>query len=340
MLATATHDHKRVEDVRARLAVMSEFATEWAARVAEWIERCRPLQQDVKGKLTPTPGDIAILLQMVVGAWPPDLETSDTAGRAAFAVRLAQWQEKPLREAKLETDWAVPDNAYESAARELLLALVERNATPELLAAVVAFAQRLAPAGVVNGLSQTLLKLTVPGVPDIYQGTEFWDFSLVDPDNRRPVDFDARGRSLDEAPLRELVEPWRDGRIKQALIARTLAFRREHAALFSDGTYEPLEVRGRHSHRIIAFARRFERHVAVVVVPRMAARLLRAGEIGFEAAGWEDTVILVPEPRRLSNVFGPDEAVAEGPSISVGTLFRRLPVALLVSRGALMPHCT
>ena len=197
-----------------------------------------------------------MLLQMIVGAWPLDLGVDDAEGRRAFAERLAQWQEKALREAKLATDWAEPNETYETAARDLLVALVEKNAAPELLGDIVAFAQRISAAGAVNGLAQTLLKLTVPGVPDIYQGTEFWDFSLVDPDNRRPVDFAARAAGLDAAPLADLAAHWRDGRIKQAVIARTLALRRERPALFADGSYEPIAVRGEHADRVIAFARR------------------------------------------------------------------------------------
>ena len=220
MLATATHDHKRGEDVRARLAVLSEYADEWASALPGWIAQCERMRRMGDGALLPHAGDIAILFQMIVGAWPLDLDMRDDKGRAAFAERLAQWQEKALREAKLGTDWAAPNETYETAAREMLLSLIARNAAPALLAEIAAFTERIAPAGAVNGLAQTLLKLTAPGVPDIYQGTEFWDFSLVDPDNRRPVDFAVRTRALGTAPVGSLTRTWRDGRIKQALIAR------------------------------------------------------------------------------------------------------------------------
>jgi maltooligosyltrehalose synthase len=146
MLATATHDHKRGEDLRARLAVLSERAAEWASAVPGWIEQCRPLRRALDGTSLPHAADIAMLLQMIVGAWPLDLDMHDDAGRAAFAERLGQWQEKALREAKLATDWSLPNERYEAAARALLISLVARNAAPELLSGLVAFAERISPA--------------------------------------------------------------------------------------------------------------------------------------------------------------------------------------------------
>ena len=289
MLATATHDHKRGEDVRARLAVLSECADEWANLVTRWIVQCRPLRQERDGALIPRASDIAMLLQMVVGAWPPALDVHDENGRRDFAERLAQWQEKALREAKLATDWAVPNEAYEAAARPLVTSLVAEDTIPELLTEIFAFIERIAAAGAVNALAQTLLKLTAPGVPDIYQGTEFWDFSLVDPDNRRPVDFVLRTAGFDASSTEDLVKTWRSGRIKQALIFQTLALRRNKPKLFADGSYEPLEVRGKFADHVIAFARRLGPDVAITVVPRIASTLLVRREIGFKPDAWEDT---------------------------------------------------
>jgi maltooligosyltrehalose synthase len=188
MLATATHDHKRGEDVRARLAVLSEYASEWAQAVPRWLAQCAREQ--------PYPGDVAILFQMIVGAWPLDLDLGNDHGRNAFADRLAQWQEKALREAKLATDWVVPNEAYERAARELLLSLFAPNEQPALLSEIAAFAGRIAPAGAVNSLAQTLLKLTAPGVPDTYQarscGTSAWSTRTTD---GRSISRSARNRS-------------------------------------------------------------------------------------------------------------------------------------------------
>ena len=327
MLATATHDHKRGEDVRARLAVLSEKADEWARLLPHWIERCRSL---CESRDAPSPADIAMLLQILVGAWPLDLNVTEREGRRTFAERLERWQQKALREAKLATDWTVPNETYESAARYLTMSLVADNARPDLLNDIAAFATRISAAGAVNGLAQTLLKLTVPGVPDFYQGTEFWDLSLVDPDNRRPVDFDVRIAALYDSPLHMFLPHWRDGRIKQAVIARTLALRRACPALFADGSYEPLEVRGRFADRLIAFARRLGDQVAVTIVPRLASRLLRSEqEILFNAGAWADTVIAF-DGRDLRNLFAA-VGTLEG-SIHVGALFSKFPVAVLISR--------
>jgi (1->4)-alpha-D-glucan 1-alpha-D-glucosylmutase len=326
MLATATHDHKRGEDVRARLAVLSEYADEWAQAVPRWLAQCQP---------TPVaPGDIAILLQMIVGAWPLDLEIGDGAGRAAFAERLAQWQEKALREAKLATDWTVPNEAYERDARALLLSLLARNEKPALLDEIAAFAQRIAPAGAVNGLAQTLLKLTVPGVPDIYQGTERWDFSLVDPDNRRPVDFVLRAEPI-PGDLDTLSETWRDGWIKQKLIARALAVRRKRPELFTEGDYQPLAVTGAHADRIIAFARRLKSSVAITVVPRAAARLLQADGTAFESVNWVDTAVALQHEQPLLDAFDQGGRRYAETRIPLAKLFEKLPFALLVTHDLL-----
>ncbi|MGB9367885.1 MAG: malto-oligosyltrehalose synthase [Xanthobacteraceae bacterium] len=331
MLATATHDHKRGEDIRARLAVVSERATEWASVLTRWIEQCGLLRRQSNRGLLPHAGDIAMLLQTIVGAWPLDLEMAAHDGRRAFAERLARWQEKALREAKLATDWTMPNQEYESAARHLTMALVADNALPDLLNDIAVFAGRISAAGAVNSLAQTLLKLTVPGVPDFYQGAEFWDFSLVDPDNRRPVDFAARAGGPDDSPLRSLTHNWRDGRIKQAVIARTLALRRACPALFADGSHEPLEVRGTFADCVIAFARRLGDDMVVAVVPRTASQMLRSErDIVFDLAAWRGTCVSTNRAG-LTNLFRTSEPA--GASISIGALFSEFPVALLISPG-------
>jgi len=329
MLATATHDHKRGEDVRARLAVLSEKAEEWASVLPRWIEQCGPLRRRLGASLFPYPGDITMLLQTIVGAWPLDLAVDNDMGRRTFAERLTQWQEKALREAKLATDWSVPNETYESAARHLTMTLVSDGALPDLLADIVAFANRISAAGAVNGLAQTLLKLTVPGVPDIYQGTEFWDLSLVDPDNRRPVSFAARGRGLQQSSFADMAKHWRDGRIKQAVIARTLSLRRAQPLLFAEGSYEPLDVRGAFADRVIAIARKHQGNVAVVVVPRIASSLLRHDDrIVFEANAWRDTAVDGLGREGLTNLF--DSRTRSDSPIHVGGMLEDFPVALLV----------
>jgi len=198
-----------------------------------------------------------------------------------------------------------------------------------LLVDIATFANRISAAGAVNSLAQALLKLTIPGVPDFYQGTEFWDYSLVDPDNRSPVDFASRSASLDEFPLSSLVRSWRDGRIKQAIIARTLALRRACPALFADGSYEPLYVRGAFADRVIAFARRLGDDMIVVIVPRTASQMLRTEQgILFEEAAWRDTCVAT-NCLVLTDFFRTSEPV--GPSISLGASLSEFPVALLIS---------
>jgi malto-oligosyltrehalose synthase len=338
MLASATHDHKRGEDIRARLAVLSERTAEWSRVLPSWIERCRVLQRPAGEGLLPHAGDLAMLLQTIVGAWPLDLDVGAHEGRRAFAERLARWQQKALREAKLATDWTVPNEAYEAAARHLTMALVADNAMPDLLADIAEFAGRISAAGAVNGLAQTVLKLTVPGVPDVYQGTEFWDFSLVDPDNRRPVDFAARAAAIDHVPLAALVDRWRDGRIKQAMIARTLALRRACPRLFADGSYEPLAARGTFADRLIAFARRRDDEALVVIVPRIAGQLLQSEhDILFDEAAWQDTAVALFDGQ-FANLFASDEA-GHG-KISVGRLFSRFPAAVLGSPRLVKTLCS
>jgi (1->4)-alpha-D-glucan 1-alpha-D-glucosylmutase len=261
MLATATHDHKRGEDVRARLAVLSEIPDEWERAVRHWFALNAPHRRHGDGPM-PSPGDEAMLYQMIVGAWPVDTENVRD-----YTERLAEWQLKASREAKLVTDWDAPNLDYEDAARSFLYSIM---ADGGFIAEASAFARRIGPAGAVNGLAQTLLKLTAPGVPDVYQGAEFWDQSMVDPDNRRPVDFARRIDALeaDAAPV-ALMAHWQDGRIKQAVIRRALALRREVPDLFARGQYQPVNVTGPLSEHIVAFARSYANSHCLVVVPRL-----------------------------------------------------------------------
>lgn len=237
MLTTATHDHKRGEDVRARLAVLSTIPDAWRTRVEAWEAMSFAWNHDVDG------GDRYMLLQTIVGAWP-DAGPSDD-----FADRLKAWQQKALREGKLRSSWEAPDEAYEAAAAALVNSYLS---DPRFVAEVTAFVAEIAPAAEANTLVQTLLRYTVPGVPDLYQGTELADLSLVDPDNRRAVDYAARAALIgsDTAPA------------KFRLIADLLALRRSHPALFADGDYRPVAVDG--SDRILAFTRHADGKVLAV----------------------------------------------------------------------------
>jgi (1->4)-alpha-D-glucan 1-alpha-D-glucosylmutase len=324
LLATATHDHKRGEDVRARLAVLSEIPQQWTANLALWLRE----SADLAGSRTVSAGDLAILFQMIVGAWPPDLRIEDALARDAYAERLCRWQVKALREAKLATEWGEPDEAYESATRDFLLAVFAR---PFLLENLAAFARRIAAPGAVNGLAQAVLKATSPGVPDFYQGTEFWDFSLVDPDNRRPVDFAALALALETAhDIRSLARNWRDGRIKQAVIAHCLTIRRTHARLFASGEYIPLNPQGPAADHLIAYSRRHEAETVIVAAVRRSTRLLPEDDtIAIPERAWSGThlEILQKNEGMIRNVF--TGSVFYGPA-TLQQFFGDLPVAFAV----------
>ncbi|HEY3599758.1 MAG TPA: malto-oligosyltrehalose synthase, partial [Paraburkholderia sp.] len=265
MLVTATHDHKRGEDMRARLAVLSEIADEWSAALHAWSTLNTPYRRaldsggnidDLAGNWAPGAAAEAMLYQTLVGCWPPDLAPGDEAGIAAWAERVAQWQLKALREAKLRTTWLAPDEPYENACRAFLFDILAPQRRDGFLRELCEFVARIGRAGTVNSLQQTILRLASPGVPDLYQGTELWDFSLVDPDNRRPVDFAQRAAWLVEKPPSDFLAGWRNGRVKLAIVQRMLALRTHLPELLSHGSYVPLTVQGVHAQRAIAFARR------------------------------------------------------------------------------------
>ncbi|OCW20860.1 malto-oligosyltrehalose synthase [Pseudomonas aylmerensis] len=289
LLATATHDHKRGEDTRARLAVLSECAAWYVEQVEQWRRLAAPLRTDASA---PSAGDELILYQVLLGSWPLD-QADDFED---YHQRLWQWQQKALREAKLQSAWSAPNEAYEQGVEAFLSRLLLSEEGRPLRTAIGNAAQVIAPAGAVNGLAQSLLRITVPGVPDLYQGDEFWDFSLVDPDNRRPVDFNARQRALDTPwDPGELLFNWRDGRIKQAVIAQALALRKADPGLFRAGSYTPLEVLGQHAGRVVAFHREHQGRHLLVVVPRWPFDLLENGvHPQINAQVWGDTRVKLP----------------------------------------------
>jgi (1->4)-alpha-D-glucan 1-alpha-D-glucosylmutase len=332
LLATATHDHKRGEDVRARLAVLSEIPDEWSAALERWItvgaERFRP----GAGKPFLDPADRTMLFQTLVGAWPLSLTLEDRSGLEHFAQRIIAWQQKSLREAKLRSDWSVPDETYERVATEFVTGLF--TAPASLLAEVAAFARRISAAGAVNSLAQTLMKLTAPGVPDIYQGTEFWDFSLVDPDNRAPVDFAARQQSLTAISATQLTQQWADGRIKQRLIAAVLASRKKLPELFSSGDYLPLRSEGALADYVVAFARRWREAVALTVFCRHPARLLDSDSaIVISKKRWQDTrlIMLSEIPEQMFRDAATGKEIHASDSIEVSRIFTDIPAALLLA---------
>ncbi|CAJ0774115.1 Maltooligosyl trehalose synthase [Ralstonia mannitolilytica] len=337
MLTTATHDHKRGEDVRARLAVLSERPAQWLAAARQWrSEHARWVQPLASGP-APSPAAQWMLYQTLVGVWPAALDWRDADAVHALAERVALWQEKAQREAKQRTDWFAPDAEYEAASRAFVFTLLTGEAAATFLPSLAAFVQSLAPAAAVNGLAQTLLRATAPGVPDLYQGADFWDTSLVDPDNRRPVDYALRHRALRALhahaghSLASLLGHWTDGRIKQAVLARALALRAALPAVFSSGDYQPLAVTGSGAEHVLAFARQHEGQGIVVIVPLHASALLgHAATPAFPSGAWRDTTVCLPAAlahATLHSAF--DGQVLRTPRLALGQVLAQLPVALL-----------
>ncbi|HEX3349861.1 MAG TPA: malto-oligosyltrehalose synthase [Acetobacteraceae bacterium] len=345
--ATATHDHKRGEDTRVRLAVLSEIPDAWEQALTRWTRLNAPFKREVDGTLAPDVADEVMLYQTIVSAWPLGLEPDDAEALAAYRNRVAGWLEKAAREAKRRSEWAAPNEAYERACQEFLGSCLDSARTAPITREFAGFAARIAPAGAMNGLSQTLLRLTVPGVPDLYQGTEFWDLSLVDPDNRRSVDYDSRRAALEanESPS-HLAASWPDGRVKLAVIARTLAARSRTPELWAAGSYQRLKVEGPCEDNILAFARVHGGKAAIVVASRLATKLLDpdgTGETSLatpihpRAEVLDGTTINLPRSitslQRFSDVLGDrgDSLRIETGSgqLQVGDLLSTLPIALL-----------
>jgi (1->4)-alpha-D-glucan 1-alpha-D-glucosylmutase len=333
MLATATHDHKRGEDVRARLAVLSEMPDEWQATVHRWLQLNAPHRRGGDEPM-PSLGDEAMLYQMIVGAWPMEFDAVNPRGLQEYTDRLAVWQLKALREAKLTTCWMVPNLDYEDAARSFLYSVMaDRNGFVTEAANV---ARRIGPAGAVNSLTQTMLKLTVPGVPDFYQGSEFWDLSLVDPDNRRKVDFARHIAALQTTEQPDaMAAHWRDGRVKQAMIRRVLALRRNMPELFAHGSYRPLDVSGDLATHVVAFVRSHADRHCVSVVPRVTGRLLSdAGSIVIPKDAWQNTGLLLPEDlvdRSVRDVITDARMPRLDCRVPLGNILATFPVALLAT---------
>jgi (1->4)-alpha-D-glucan 1-alpha-D-glucosylmutase len=354
MLATSTHDTKRSEDVRARINVLSEMTAAWRKTLERWSRFNRARKREIEGRPAPSRNDEYLFYQTLIGTWP--LEALDADGSAEYQRRIEAYMIKAAREAKVSTSWHAVDAAYEEALSQFVRAALEPREGNLMLADLISVQQRIARFGLLNGLSQLLCKLTVPGVPDIYQGNELWDFSLVDPDNRRPVDYAQRAallaelREWGEAPApelaaraRALLEHTSDGRIKLYVTWRALELRRRNVGLFSHGEYLALKVTGSRAANVCAFARRRGREVALVAVPRLTLRLL--GEDGHAPLGfgvWGDTLIELPPDwpdGMLRSVFDgttPPVAVFDGPrGVLAAEVFTHFPVGLLSN---LAPH--
>jgi (1->4)-alpha-D-glucan 1-alpha-D-glucosylmutase len=358
MLATSTHDSKRSEDVRSRINVLSEISGLWRLRVRDWRRFNRTRKRVVNDRPAPTPNDEYLLYQTLVGAWPwqPLDEKSDKKDWKSFRDRVEAYMLKAIREAKRNTSWINRNTEYEEAVSGFVKALLDPSPKNRFLKDFVPFQRRVARVGLWNSLSQTLLKLTCPGVPDVYQGNELWDLSLVDPDNRRAVDYGLRrqlfdsvrtwGGAPDPANIDRLLQTPEDGRMKLYLTWKALCFRQEHTDLFQEGEYLPLAAAGAKADHVIAFARRFQGSMALVVVPRLVVGLLNeasmvnaddnaeANALDLPPLGtrvWGDTYVALPCKCRekYRNALTGEVFELEG-QISAAQAFAVFPAALLV----------
>jgi (1->4)-alpha-D-glucan 1-alpha-D-glucosylmutase len=343
MLNTSTHDSKRGEDVRARLNVLSELPELWRRHLARWSRLNRTRRRKLDGRTAPSRNDEYLFYQTLLGLWPLDPPTEATLAR--LRQRIDDYMLKALREAKVHTSWITPDEAYESAVRAFVAATLRRLQRNRFLDDFMAFQQQVAWFGMLNSLSQLALKLASPGIPDLYQGSELWRFTVVDPDNRRAVDYSRRqrllkglqeqlGAAVPLAPaVRGLLDHLADGRAKLYLTWKGLALRKARAELFIAGEYLPVSAAGAKSEHVCAFVRRWEDHAALAVAPRWYATLTGGATTPpLGADVWSDTHLELPEWMRgyCYNVLsGETIAIGSGGTLELGQILTSFPVALL-----------
>ncbi|WP_027556740.1 malto-oligosyltrehalose synthase [Bradyrhizobium sp. Cp5.3] len=321
MTATATHDTKRGEDARARIAALSEIPGEWTSAVARWKVMNAP-HLALRGSMrAPSATFEYMLYQTLLGAWPLQGPGPD------FVERIQAYAVKAAREGKEETSWLNPHQAYEQGVKSFVAKILDPAQSGEFLEALQTLARRVALLGALNSLGQLTLKATLPGVPDFYQGTEFWDLSLVDPDNRRPVDFAGRHAvlaSLEAPDWSHLIKTWPDGQLKLAWTRHLLRLRTELADVFTRGDYQPLEVHGAHAGHLVAFARRRGRAAAIIVVGRLFSPFTQAGR------AWP----VFEELDATVDMTGYTAPHLTGNQLPLAQAFRDFPAAVIGARAA------
>jgi (1->4)-alpha-D-glucan 1-alpha-D-glucosylmutase len=344
--ATSTHDTKRSEDVRARLNVLSELPEEWQACITRWSQLNQRHRGHVDESPAPDANEEYMLYQTLIGALPLEPYSADEYSQ--FVERLQGYMRKALHEAKVHTSWINPNQEYDEAVGKFVARILDPNLSGPFLEDLLVFQERISHYGMLNSLAQTLIKITAPGVADIYQGTELWDLSLVDPDNRRPVDYRRRQELLAELQsqvrqtgsnlrdlARELMTTWRDGRIKLYLTWQALRARRSAPGLFSDGEYLPLEPKGSLQDHVFSFIRRQGARHALVAVPRLLAGVVKPDQFPCGAAVWQDTALELPQSVSKAtwvNVFtGETLPVPAGTQLPLVKVFGHFPVALLMT---------
>lgn len=347
MLALSTHDTKRSEDARARLNVLSEMPDDWADALSRWRDLNAPHKTSTPDGAWPDANDEYLLYQALLAAWPAG-GASGGDDWQAFTERIAGYMAKATKEAKVHTSWTYPNDSYDQAVRAFVLKLLDRGENRAFLDDFTPFQRRVAFYGRLNSLSQTLLKLTVPGMPDTYRGTESWDFSLVDPDNRRPVDYARLQAQLEAMPapatlsgearaafLADLLATPEDGRVKLFLTQAALRFRRDHETLFRRGDYLPLAVTGAQAQHVCAFAREHGDEALIVVAPRLVVALTGGEEqLPLGEAVWGETALALPEALRgrdfTAALSGAGVRADADGNLRLADLLRHFPVALLL----------
>lgn len=334
LLATSTHDTKRSEDVRARMAAISEIPDVWRRSLAKWRTANRRWKKAVEESEAPDTNEEYLLYQTLLGTWP--IENSGAPEQKVgndYVERIQRYMTKALNEAKLNTSWIQPNEPWLAATRDFVARILESTPKNKFLPIFLPVVETIARLGAINSLTQTLLKLTSPGVPDIYQGNEIWDFSLVDPDNRRPVDYKLRAETLSCLSTKspeDLLRNWPDGRIKMFLTQRALHFRNEHVDLFQRGNYLPLRVSGPSADSCIAFTRQLDGQWIIVIAPRLSSR------VGFPPIGdwWKETVIELSDNLRADRareVFTGRELPIQNHQIRLADAMSMLPFAMMAN---------
>jgi (1->4)-alpha-D-glucan 1-alpha-D-glucosylmutase len=338
----ATHDTKRGEDVRARLNVLSELPGEWRDNLAHWNKINAPLRRTVDELGVPDANEEYFFYQTILGSWP--LDPCSAEEYADYVRRIQEYMVKAIREAKVHTSWVNPVAAYDDAMHEFVSRVLDRESNTEFLQHFRTFQRRISHYGLFNSLAQTVLRITAPGVPDTYQGTELWDFSLVDPDNRRPVDYERRAQMLRDiqsrladsnvdgrAFARDLISSKEDGRIKLHITQAGLRFRRRHSDLLTTGDYLPATAAGPCDDHIFACVRRHADTSALIAVPRLLTRLIPGERIPVGPETWRDTLIQLPEesPGQWRNIFTNELVTVSNGAVRACDVFANFPVAIL-----------
>ena len=334
LLATSTHDTKRSQDVRARMVAISEIPDVWRRSLAKWRTANRRWKKTVNEAEAPDSNEEYLLYQTLLGTWPVGNDgVPEQKVGGEYIERIQAYMTKALNEAKLNTSWIQPNEEWLAATRDFVARILDPTPKNKFLPIFLPVAETIGRLGAINSLAQTLLKLTSPGVPDIYQGNEIWDFSLVDPDNRRPVDYKVRAEMLSCLSTKspeDLLRNWPDGRIKMFLTQQTLRFRNEHVDLFRSGNYLPLPATGAFADCCIAFARQLNGQWIIAVAPRLSSR------VGFPPIGgrWKDTAVELPENlslERVREMFTGRDLQIQNRQIRLAEVMSMLPFAMVTN---------